>query len=300
MWVSINVETNRYCQQRTDRRAREILAQQGPLRRETLTQIRRRLMAKSGYQTHEILHVVGLLIARMLCPQKRSFAAHWAMTEDGAVPSGNFGRFMGRNRCQEILRDLNFVDNEAERTRDKLWKLRPVVDKVQQRFLAGWTLPAVFSFDEGVLPSTSRRNTTRMFTPDKPHRYGSKMFMLCDSRTAYCHRFEMYVGKRSSGASEDNSVDHKTGAAAVVRNLKAVLEANQRHLWHLVVVDRFYSSVLLAIELLISEDATYIYPRGTFLFSRSVDIPTMVAFHWWDRKPVQYLCTGSAMTASSI
>ncbi|KAJ0401970.1 hypothetical protein ATCC90586_003203 [Pythium insidiosum] len=26
----------------------------------------------------------------------------------------------------------------------------------------------------------------------------------------------------------------------------------------------------------------------------------MVAFHWWDRKPVHYLCTGSAMTESSI
>jgi hypothetical protein len=39
-----------------------------------------------------------------------------------------------------------------------------------------------------VLPSTSRRNTTRMFMPDKPRRYGSKMFMTCDSRTAYCHR----------------------------------------------------------------------------------------------------------------
>ncbi|POM70017.1 Hypothetical protein PHPALM_13628, partial [Phytophthora palmivora] len=144
-----------------------------------------------------------------------------------------------------------------------------------------------------------------MFMPDKPH------------------RFEMYVGKRSSGASEDSSFDHKTGAAAVVRNLKAVLEANQRHLWHLVVVDRFYSSVLLAIELLsmgvyvlgtiIADRLGYdkrvkesrktrptSIPRGTFLFSRSVDIPTMVAFHWWDRKPVQYLCTGSAMTASSI
>ncbi|KAE9006781.1 hypothetical protein PF011_g11430 [Phytophthora fragariae] len=27
----------------------------------------------------------------------------------------------------------------------------------------------------------------------EPHRYGSKMFMTCDSRTAYCHRFEIYA-----------------------------------------------------------------------------------------------------------
>ena len=83
-------------------------------------------------------------MARMLCPQKRRFADHWTMTEDGAIPAGNFGRFMGRNRCQEILRDLHFVDNDAERTRDKLWKLRPIVDRLQQRFLAAWSLPSIF------------------------------------------------------------------------------------------------------------------------------------------------------------
>ncbi|OWZ07821.1 hypothetical protein PHMEG_00019740 [Phytophthora megakarya] len=124
LWVKIKEETNRYCKQRTEKRARKILAQQGHPHRETLTQIRRRLMAKADYQTHEILHVMGLLVARMLCPQKRSFASHWCMTENGAVPAGTFGRFMPRNRCQDILRDLHFVDNEEERNWDKLWKLQ--------------------------------------------------------------------------------------------------------------------------------------------------------------------------------
>ncbi|KAG3115865.1 hypothetical protein PI124_g6093 [Phytophthora idaei] len=41
-------------------------------------------------------------------------------------------------------------------------------------------------------------------------------------------------------------------------------------------------------------------PRGTFTFSLSVAVPSMVAFHWWDHKPVHYLCTGSAMTESTI
>ncbi|GMF14580.1 unnamed protein product [Phytophthora fragariaefolia] len=109
----------------------------------------------------------------------RRFAGYWSMVEDGAVPAGNFGRFMGRNRCQDILRDLHKVEIQTDRTRDKLWKLRPIADKIQQRFLAGWSLPAVFSFGESVLPCTSKRNTTRMFMPDKPHRYESKLFIVC-------------------------------------------------------------------------------------------------------------------------
>jgi hypothetical protein len=43
--------------------------------------------------------------------------------------------------------------------------------------------------------------------------------------------------------------DHKIGVAAVVRNRKRLLEANDLQPWDAVVVDRFYSSVLLAIEL---------------------------------------------------
>ncbi|KAG3179110.1 hypothetical protein PC128_g16083 [Phytophthora cactorum] len=40
--------------------------------------------------------------------------------------------------------------------------------------------------------------------------------------------------------------------------------------------------------------------RGAFTFSRSVATPNMIVFHWWDRKPVHYLCTGSAKTESTI
>lgn len=189
LWVSIAAETNRYGLQQAGKRARNIQARQTDLRRETIKQITRRLKAKAAYSTHEILHVVGLLVARMLCPQKKRFGAHWSMVEDGAVPAGLFGRFMTRDRCQSIMRDLHFVDNTIDHGNDKLWKLRPVVDKVQERFLLGWSLSAIFSFDEGILPSTSKRNTTRMFMADKPHRYGSKLFMVCDAQTAYCHRY---------------------------------------------------------------------------------------------------------------
>ncbi|OWY95534.1 LOW QUALITY PROTEIN: hypothetical protein PHMEG_00034439, partial [Phytophthora megakarya] len=129
MWVLITQETNLYELQQVDRRAQAIhtrQSKQSDRRQEKLKNIRRRSKTKTEYHLHEILHVV----------------AHWPLVEDGAVPAGNFGRFMSRNRCHDVLRDLHFVDYHGERTRDKLWKLRPVIMKLQQRFLAGWTLPA--------------------------------------------------------------------------------------------------------------------------------------------------------------
>ena len=160
LWVHICKETNRYKQQTDHARAVRLRSNQVRNNRvgtpETIRQIKRRLHGETPYAPHEIVIVLGLLMAHMMAPQKR-FASHWSTTDDGATPAGLFGRFMARNRCTDILRDLHFANNEAPRARDKIWKLRPVVDKIQERFLSGWTLPAVFSFDEGVLPATSRR-----------------------------------------------------------------------------------------------------------------------------------------------
>ncbi|OWZ18038.1 hypothetical protein PHMEG_0007943 [Phytophthora megakarya] len=216
MWVSICDETNRYCSQQIRPRAERMRAKQPDQRgttKETLTQIRRRFRMKPAYETQELLDVMGLLVAHMLCSPRGDFLS----TEDGAVLAGTFGKFMPRNRCQDILRDLHFVDDDSEPTRDKLRRLRPVVDKLQERFLVGWTLPYVFSFDEGVLPATSKCSTTRMFMPDKPH------------------RFEIYVGKVQARENEVDAFDHKTGAAAVVRNLKVVL-VHGRQKFHAVAV----------------------------------------------------------------
>ncbi|POM78599.1 Hypothetical protein PHPALM_3849, partial [Phytophthora palmivora] len=85
-----------------------------------------------------------------------------------------------------------------------------------------------------------------MFMPDKSHRYGSKMFMTCDSKTAYCHRFDIYVGKMKAREDQADAFDHKTGAAAVIT------------------IDRFYSSIPLDIELL----SMHVYVIGTIMTGR--------------------------------
>ncbi|KAG3197182.1 hypothetical protein PC128_g7036 [Phytophthora cactorum] len=103
------------------------------------------------------------------------------MADDGAHSAGSFGHFIPRNRCTAILRDLHFYNNDTANKRDTLWKLRAVVDVLQEQFLAIWTVSNIISFNEGVLPATSKRNRTRMFMPDKPRGYGIKMVMKCNA-----------------------------------------------------------------------------------------------------------------------
>ncbi|ETM41633.1 hypothetical protein L914_12610, partial [Phytophthora nicotianae] len=244
--------------------------------------------AIQAYGVREILHVVELIVAQMLCPQKRCFPAHRSMVDDDVIPAGLFWWYMTLDRCQRTLRDLHFVDNIVVDDRDKLWKVQPVVDHIQQRFLASWSLPAV-------LPTTSSRNTICNFMSGKPHRHGSKLFMLCDANTAYNHN---YVGKHNNDDGGDPGVYFKTGAAAVVRNLKFALIPNLRHPWHAGIIDRYYASVILAVEFLEmqidvigtiqtnrlgfnkniqskSKTNPPTIPRGHFSYSCSVAVPSI-------------------------
>ncbi|OWZ19610.1 hypothetical protein PHMEG_0006105 [Phytophthora megakarya] len=84
-----------------------------------------------------------------------------------------------------------------------------------------------------MLPSWSSLNKTRVYMKGKPY-----------------NKFEVYVGKKQH-ISNTGSVDKKSGPAAVVRNLKAAFPDGQEKGFRLIVTDRFYTGVTLAIQLLL-------------------------------------------------
>lgn len=74
---------------------------------------------------------------------------------------------MARKRLTELQRKLHFVDNSTrDSVGDKAWTIQKVVQVLQRKFRSAWHLVSSFLFDECVLPSTSRRNTTRTYIPD--------------------------------------------------------------------------------------------------------------------------------------
>ncbi|ETN02644.1 hypothetical protein PPTG_16248 [Phytophthora nicotianae INRA-310] len=134
-------------------------------------------------------------------------------------------------------------------------------------------------------------------------------------------RLEVYCGSAQNtheiGNVPENqlSADPNTGPSAVIRNLEVVLPAAQDNLYHLVVADRFYTSVQLAFQLLSrdvytigtimgdrvgypqeiverSRDRPKGVPHGTVQVAVAKICPQMTGLVWWDRKPVQFLGTG--------
>eukprot|EP00644_Phytophthora_capsici_P000708 jgi/Phyca11/71288/gw1.16.630.1 len=129
--------------------------------------------------------------------------------------------------------------------------------------------------------------------------------------------FEVYCGKKQH-LSDAHQPDMKSGPAAVVRNLLEVFGPDaKKEGMRLVVIDRFYTSVALAVQLLLmgfycvgtimtnrlgyckqviekkkTRPATI--PRGSFKIARSKLVPSMKAISWWDSRPVHFLCTGGS------
>jgi hypothetical protein len=193
LWTTICIESNRYHSQQIGIRADRIRKRQKKQHidnPETKQEIRARLRKEPTFQTSDYLHLMGLLIARMLCPHKQKLARHWAPVSIGAVPAGSFGRFMTKNRFNELMKSIHFTNNLDPRSKtDRAWKVRSVVDCLQATFSRGYTTPPVLSFDEGIIPNRSRYNPTRQYLKDKPHKWGTKLYVTCCASTAYCLRY---------------------------------------------------------------------------------------------------------------
>ncbi|KAG3085605.1 hypothetical protein PI125_g19169 [Phytophthora idaei] len=194
LWSKITKESNRYYDQHLNEWIDRMYRKQRENGKEVT---REEVMDKEAKQHkpikgHEIVRITGLLTARMLCPHSRRLADHWATTPICAVPAGTFGRYMSKGRFGRIMQNLHFSNNaDANAETDRAWKVRPVVETMQKTFLAGYDVPPVLAFDEAVIPSRSRHNVTRQYLKDKPHKWGTKLFMTCCADTAYCLR---YVG----------------------------------------------------------------------------------------------------------
>ncbi|ETI46146.1 hypothetical protein F443_09444 [Phytophthora nicotianae P1569] len=131
LWLRVASESNRYYYQHLNARVDRIYAKRVEQdaevsRDDALLQETKR---HKKIRAEEIVHCIGLLLARMLCPYKRRFADHWAMTSVGAIPKGTFGNFMSKARFGRVMQNLHFTDNTDPRSEtDRAWKVRSVVD----------------------------------------------------------------------------------------------------------------------------------------------------------------------------
>lgn len=143
---------------------------------------------------------------------------------------------MSRNRFRQILRYIHVADNSTSPKRtdsdyDKLWKIRPLIDvlHVQKE------LHSEVSIDESMI-GTKCRLSFIQYMPQKPTKWGIKVWVCCDAVNGYIYTFDVYTGALSSGRTYANGLAYK-----VVMKLMTPLFSN----WYSLYMDNFYTSPTL-------------------------------------------------------
>jgi hypothetical protein len=101
---------------------------------------------------------------------------------------------MPRNRFEILQKVLHFNDNTYIDPTDRLYKIRPLIDHLGQKFidmLEEWDTS--FSLDEAMEPYYGH-HTMKQFIRGKPVRFGFKAWCLAISG-GYLLKFKIYTGK---------------------------------------------------------------------------------------------------------
>lgn len=103
---------------------------------------------------------------------------------------------MSRDRWQFIKSCIHLNDNSEmlplnDPNRDKLFKVRPLLDKIKEKFIA-LPKPQMLSVDEQIVPFKGK-SSLKQYNPKKPVKWGYKLFVLCDS-SGLVHNFYFYTG----------------------------------------------------------------------------------------------------------
>lgn len=124
---------------------------------------------------------------------------YWSTDPLYATPI--FPAVMSRNRYELLLRYLHFNDNSnlppaSDQDRDRPFKIKPLLDHLFEKFQTSYEPHREVSVDESLMLWKGRL-LFKQYLPLKCHRFGLKLYKLCESTTGYTYRFQVYAGKDS-------------------------------------------------------------------------------------------------------
>ena len=90
-------------------------------------------------------------------------------------------KVMSRNRFELLLRFLHFTNNQIANKNDRLFKIRELVDELNQNFSKYYDLDEKVCIDESLVQFQGRIKF-RQFLKQKRHKYGIKVFKMCSGQ----------------------------------------------------------------------------------------------------------------------
>lgn len=212
---------------------------------------RQRRSGKSDPHWHptdvrEMQAYVGLNIL-MGINQLPDTGMYWA--SDIFIGNAGFKKTMTARRFEKLTQYLQLCERESEPERgergyDGLFKIRPLLDVLENTMWDAYMPNRCLTVDKCAIVVKGRFSPAQ-YMPSKPLKKGLTVWMLCDSRSGYCHRAKISVGKLKDDEAAA-CLGHR-----VVTSLVRGLEGQYHHLF----MDSFFTSVSLLQRLL--QDGLY-------------------------------------------
>ena len=150
-----------------------------------------------------------------------------------------FRATMSLEKFHMISRVIRFDNRDTRagrRERDKLAAIRDVWDKWVKSLPLMYNPGPYVTVDERLVPFRGRC-PFRQYMPNKPGKYGIKIWAACDAKSSYAWNMQVYTGKQPGGASEKN------------QGMRVVLEMSEGLQGHNITCDNFFTSYQLGEEL---------------------------------------------------
>ena len=151
---------------------------------------------------------------------KNSIKDYWST--DKLMTTPIFGELFTRNRCLSILRYLHFADNNTEEEEGKLRKIQPIVEDLKKKFEKAIIPWENLCIDESLMVWKSGFSF-KQYIPSKRHRFGVKLFILCDCETKFVLNFIVYTGAETE---IDSYPEVRISGSVVLTLMKNYLKNN--------------------------------------------------------------------------
>lgn len=184
---------------------------------------------------HELLCTIGINFV-MGYHSLPAIEHYWSTASDMNVAA--VSSTMPRARFQEILSNLHANDNKTIPTgcKDKLYKLRPIIDGLNKQFQESYYGTREVSIDESVIKFKGR-STLKQYNPMKPIKRGYKLWCSCDQK-GYTLEFSVYQGKDEE--LEEEFGDYGLGERVVLKLTKRMWGKER-----IIFFDNYFSSLRL-------------------------------------------------------
>ena len=251
-----------------------------------------------------LAHIIAMGLTR-----KSNMTRYWS--QEKILESPWFGKYMSKNVFQLLLANLHLNDNSKQPRNnsvlfDPLYKVRPLVDLVTEKFKQVYKPKCELAFDEGCMPWKGRLKF-KCYNPQKPNRFHIKLFQVSESETGYICGYDIYCGKQNRFSCIRNARTLDNDCTKTTKVVMGLLErTNLLDNGHHVYMDNYYTSPELFEEMYyrntygcgtvrknrrglpraVSEPK--FKEKGQMVFRRNGPI---LALKWYDKRAVYMLST---------